>query len=156
MATTVEDLERLASLRDRGVLTPEEFEQQKAALLGTAGASEPAASEPSGADFPDFSPEEEAAMAGGYAPQAAAPVPQKGSNKTLFIVLGVVGGVLLLLIIIALVVGSNRRSRPYYSGPSYYSSPYYRPPPRRYYSPPSNTYSPPSNTYSRPKKRYTH
>lgn len=151
MATTVEDLERLASLRDRGVLTPDEFERQKAALLGTSDASgEAVASEPpapENADFPDFTPEEEAAMAGGYAPAA----PKKGSNKTLFIVLGVAGGVFLLLTIIALAVGSRGRSRPYYSGPTYYSSPYYRPPPRRYYSPP-----PPANTYSRPKRRYTH
>lgn len=148
MANTVEDLERLASLRDRGVLTPEEFERQKAALLGTPETDDGAAvaGEPATADFPDFTPEEEAAMAGGYTPPP--PGPRKSSNKTLFIVLGVIGGVLLLLIIVAVAVGSRGRSRPYYSSPNYYSQPYYRP--RRYYTPP------PANDYRRPKRRYTH
>ena len=34
----MERLEKIAALRDRGVLTPEEFEAEKAAILASAGA----------------------------------------------------------------------------------------------------------------------
>ncbi len=39
--TALEDIAKLADLRDRGVLTQEEFEQKKAALLRQVGADDP-------------------------------------------------------------------------------------------------------------------
>lgn len=83
MADITEALERLASLRDRGVLTPDEFDRQKAALLDP----------PAPAAVPPPSP------VPSYAPPVY-PASRGGSDKTL---LYVGGGIAALVIVVALL-----------------------------------------------------
>lgn len=56
MSDITDDLEKLARLRESGVLTPEEFDSQKARLLGTNSTSAPAHSAPDPAPTRSSSP----------------------------------------------------------------------------------------------------
>ncbi|MDB5678358.1 SHOCT domain-containing protein [Sphingomonas bacterium] len=112
MSDITEELGRLADLRDRGVLTQEEFDQQKAMLLNppTGGAAPPKpAPDPVASPTPAVVAAPVATEQGtkprppGYAP------PTPGSKTALFVIIGVGGLIVILLALWA--AGVFRSSR---------------------------------------------
>lgn len=101
MSDITEELGRLADLRDRGVLTQEEFDQQKAALLHPPADASPKTS----ADATTAAPAAAAAAAPVVAERPAKPrppgyaPPTAGSNTAVFVIVGVVA---LIVIVLAL------------------------------------------------------
>ncbi|HEX4693115.1 SHOCT domain-containing protein [Sphingomonas sp.] len=104
MSDISEELGRLADLRDRGVLTQEEFDQQKAALLHPAAADAaspasstspagPASAVPGAAAAPIVAGQATRPRPPGYAP------PTPGSKTAVFVIVGVVA---LIVVVLAL------------------------------------------------------
>lgn len=98
MSDISEELGRLADLRDRGVLTQDEFDQQEAALLHPAADAAPSVSAAATAPAPSPIPATVPAPAAKPRPPGYAP-PSSGSNTAIFVIVGVVA---ILVIAIAL------------------------------------------------------
>lgn len=108
VTTASEELERLADLRDRGILTLAEFDEQKTLVLH-GGAVAPAAPPPPAA-APPAAPVAPSVAAPFPPPTAAAPAKRKGGAGVLVLILGSL--VIALVVVLMWAAGLIRKPSP--------------------------------------------